>query len=68
MDQININQQTDDLARQLTAPMIKAFTKQKKRFASQNREAHNRMNRPHKLEAIQRGGDKLMALIDRFKP
>ena len=60
--------QTDILAKQLAAPMIKAFAKMKKRFASQNRDSTKRMNRPHKLEQIQAGGTKITALIDRFKP
>ena len=65
--EINVDQQTDELARQLTAPMIKAFAKKKARFHSQNRDSWKRMHRPEKEERIQRGGDKILALIDRFK-
>lgn len=64
---LSVDQQTDLLAQQLAAPIIAKTNKAKRRFLSQNRTASNRMNRPHKLEAIQRGGDKIMALIDRFK-
>jgi DNA anti-recombination protein RmuC len=63
-----VDQQTDELARKLTAPMIKAFAKKKARFNSQNRDAWKRMNRPEKEELIQRGGDKILNLIARFKP
>lgn len=62
-----VDNQTDVLARQLTAPMIAAFGKQKKRFNSQNRDSWNRMNRGHKAVLIERGTAKIFALIARFK-
>lgn len=65
--EISVDQQTDELARQLTAPMIKAFAKKKARFHSQNRDSWKRMNRPEKEELIQRGGGKILALIAIFK-
>jgi hypothetical protein len=66
-----VNQVEDQLVEQMAGPMIKAFAAQKKakkRFLSQNRDAWNRMNRPHKQALIEEGGTKVMSLIARFKP
>lgn len=59
--------ETDVLAQQLAAPLISRFSKAKKRFASQNRDAWKRMNRPSKSLAIESGMSKINALIARFK-
>ena len=69
-DVTQAEQQLDQMVEQMAAPMIQAFKAQKKankRFQSQNRESWNRMNRPHKQAQIERGGAKVMAIIDRFK-
>ena len=62
--------QEDKLVEQLAAPLIESFKKQRaanKRFRSQQRDSWNRMNRPHKLQAMEAGGGKLYALVARFK-
>jgi hypothetical protein len=61
----------DQLVEQLTGPIIKAFHRSKqasKRFNSQNRDSWKRMNRPEKDLIIERGANKIYALIARFKP
>ena len=54
--------QEDQLVKQMAAPII-AEHKQNKKFLRRNRSAWLRMNRPEKLEKMDKGGDVIMRLL-----
>lgn len=59
--------QTDQLAEQLAAPIIKKFRKSTAKFGARNRDSWKRMNRPHKVASMEAGLTKVYAILDRFK-
>lgn len=54
--------QEDQLVKQLAAPII-AEHKQNKKFLRRNRKAYLRMNRPEKLDKMERGANMFMRLL-----
>lgn len=59
---IESNPLEDQLVKQLAAPIL-AEHKLNKKFMSRNRKAHLRMNRPEKLEKMERGANMFMRLL-----
>lgn len=54
---------------QTVADKVSADFKRKKSFEGRrNREAFKRMNRPSKLEAMEKGAEKFMKLLERVGP
>lgn len=63
-----VNEQTQQLAEELAAPIIKehqALNKQKKRFNHRNRAAWKRMNRPSQLAKAEKGHEFIMSVLAR---
>ena len=63
-----VNDQTQQLAEELAAPIIeehKTLNKQKKRFYRRNRAAWKRMNRPNQLAKAEKGHEFIMSVLAR---
>lgn len=62
-----MNDVTDKLVQQLAAPILAQHKKDKGFLGRRNRSAWKRMNRPEKAQVMERGIEKIHALLGRFK-
>ena len=52
----------------MAAPLIRQAKADKSFKGRRNRDAWMRMNRPHKLDQMEKGGEKIFKLLDRAAP
>jgi hypothetical protein len=62
-----VEDQTDALVAQLAAPILAAH-KHTKKFSSRCRNAWKTMNRPDKIEKIEKGSSFLLSFFERCQP
>lgn len=57
----------DQLVQQLAAPIIAQHKKDKGFLGRRNRSAHKRMNRPEKLDKLEKGAAFIFGVLGRYK-